>query len=114
MSVETSLPSAPLNTNTRLAADQLWAMPVQERLVKLNWLGNMWRSDTGIPFLALAVADPFTSLVTSEVSYPGRRIAITYATDRHGGFSDAEIAEIVGGAYIISEAMDDATVTFTY
>ena len=26
----------------------------------------------------------------------------------------AEIAEIVGGAYIISEAMDDATVTFTY
>ncbi len=30
----------------------------------------------GIPFLALAVADPFTSLVTSEVSYPGRRIAI--------------------------------------
>lgn len=25
-----------------------------------------------------------------------------------------EIAEIVGGAYIISEAMDDDTVTFTY
>lgn len=30
----------------------------------------------GVPFMALAVADPFTSLVTSEVSYPGRRIAI--------------------------------------
>lgn len=30
----------------------------------------------GIPFLALAVADPFTALVTSEVSYPGRRIAV--------------------------------------
>jgi hypothetical protein len=30
----------------------------------------------GVPFLALAVADPFTSLVTSEVSYPGRRIAV--------------------------------------
>jgi hypothetical protein len=30
----------------------------------------------GIPFLALAVADPFTSLVSSEVSYPGRRIAV--------------------------------------
>jgi hypothetical protein len=35
----------------RLTAD-LWAMPVQERLVKLNWLGNMWRSDSGTPFLA--------------------------------------------------------------
>jgi hypothetical protein len=30
----------------------------------------------GVPLLALAVADPFTSLVTSEVSYPGRRIAV--------------------------------------
>ena len=30
----------------------------------------------GVPFLALAIADPFTSLVTSEVSYPGRRIAV--------------------------------------
>jgi len=30
----------------------------------------------GMPFLALAVADPFTSMVTSEVSYPGRRIAV--------------------------------------
>jgi hypothetical protein len=30
----------------------------------------------GVPFLALAVADPFTSLVSSEVSYPGRRIAV--------------------------------------
>ena len=53
MSAQTSVPpAAPLNTNTRLAADEIWAMPVQERLVKLNWLGNMWRSDTGIPFLA--------------------------------------------------------------
>jgi hypothetical protein len=30
----------------------------------------------GIPFLTIAVADPFSSLVTSEVSYPGRRIAV--------------------------------------
>lgn len=30
----------------------------------------------GIPLMTLAVADPFTSLVTSEVSYPGRRIAV--------------------------------------
>ncbi|MBS1818448.1 MAG: VWA domain-containing protein [Acidobacteria bacterium] len=30
----------------------------------------------GLPFFALAIADPFTSLVTSEVSYPGRRIAV--------------------------------------
>ena len=27
----------------------------------------------GVPLMTLAVADPFTSLVTSEVSYPGRR-----------------------------------------
>lgn len=30
----------------------------------------------GVPFFALAVADPFTALVSSEVSYPGRRIAV--------------------------------------
>ena len=48
---ETS-PNAPLNTNTRLPAELLWAMPVQERLVKMNWLGNMWRSDSGTPYLA--------------------------------------------------------------
>lgn len=30
----------------------------------------------GVPLMAMAVADPFTSLVTSEVSYPGRRIAL--------------------------------------
>ncbi|HEY0139010.1 MAG TPA: rhodanese-like domain-containing protein, partial [Nannocystis sp.] len=42
----------PLNTNSRLSAEVLWAMPVQERMVKLNWLGNMWRSDSGTPYLA--------------------------------------------------------------
>jgi rhodanese-related sulfurtransferase len=52
MPADPSLPNAPLNTNSRLDAEQLWAMPVQERLVKLNWLGNMWRSDSGTPFLA--------------------------------------------------------------
>ena len=30
----------------------------------------------GLPFFALALADPYTSMVTSEVTYPGRRIAI--------------------------------------
>jgi Ca-activated chloride channel family protein len=30
----------------------------------------------GLPFLALAVADPYTSLVRREVSYPGRRICL--------------------------------------
>ena len=30
----------------------------------------------GLPCFALAVADPFTALVQSEVSYPGRRIAL--------------------------------------
>ena len=30
----------------------------------------------GLPFFALALADPFTALVMSEVSYPGRRISL--------------------------------------
>jgi hypothetical protein len=30
----------------------------------------------GLPFLALALADPYTSLVTSDVTYPGRRISV--------------------------------------
>jgi hypothetical protein len=31
---------------------------------------------TGVPLLALALADPFTALVASNVTYPGRRIAV--------------------------------------
>ena len=27
-------------------------MPVQERLIKLNWISSMWRSDSGTPFLS--------------------------------------------------------------
>jgi hypothetical protein len=30
----------------------------------------------GLPFFALALADPYSSLVSSEVSYPGRRISL--------------------------------------
>jgi hypothetical protein len=30
----------------------------------------------GLPFFALALADPYTSLVSSQVSYPGRRISL--------------------------------------
>src|SRR5262245_28436159 len=30
----------------------------------------------GLPFFALALADPFTALVTSDVTYPGRRISV--------------------------------------
>ncbi len=30
----------------------------------------------GLPFFLVALSDPFTSLVSSEVSYPGRRIAV--------------------------------------
>ncbi len=30
----------------------------------------------GLPFFALAVADPYTALVSGDVSYPGRRIAL--------------------------------------
>ncbi len=53
MSTESSAPPVRtlLTTNTRLSHDAIWAMPVQERLVKLNWIANMWRSDTGTPYL---------------------------------------------------------------
>jgi hypothetical protein len=30
----------------------------------------------GVPFFVIALADPFTALVTSDVTYPGRRIAV--------------------------------------
>jgi hypothetical protein len=30
----------------------------------------------GLPFFTLALADPFTALVTSDVTYPGRRISV--------------------------------------
>jgi hypothetical protein len=30
----------------------------------------------GLPFFALAMADPFTALIRSDVTYPGRRIAV--------------------------------------
>jgi hypothetical protein len=36
----------------------------------------LWLFVIGIPFFALALADPFTALTTSEVSYPGRRISL--------------------------------------
>jgi hypothetical protein len=36
----------------------------------------LWLFALGIPFFALALADPYTSMVTSEVSYPGRRISL--------------------------------------
>ncbi|PWV60529.1 DsrE family protein [Plasticicumulans acidivorans] len=38
----------------------------------------------------------------------------TQTQERLTGEMIPEIAEVVGGAYIISEAMDDDTVTFTY
>src|SRR4051812_18097503 len=31
---------------------------------------------TGVPLLAIALADPYQALVRNEVSYPGRRIAL--------------------------------------
>ena len=36
----------------------------------------LWLFIAGLPFFALALADPFTSLVTRDVSYQGRRISI--------------------------------------
>ncbi|KAB7627455.1 peroxiredoxin [Alkalilimnicola sp. S0819] len=38
----------------------------------------------------------------------------TSVVELYGEEFIAEVAEIVGGAYVISEAMDDETVTFTY
>lgn len=49
---ETQDRPAPLTSNTRLDPEVIWAMPVQERLVKLNWLGHMWRSESGVPFVS--------------------------------------------------------------
>src|SRR5687767_3402180 len=45
-------PQAPISSDTRLSPEAIWAMPVQERLVKLNWIGNMWRSTSGKPYLS--------------------------------------------------------------
>jgi hypothetical protein len=36
----------------------------------------LWLFVLGLPFFALALADPFTALTTSAVSYPGRRISL--------------------------------------
>lgn len=36
----------------------------------------LWLFVLGIPFFTLALADPFTALTTSAVSYPGRRISL--------------------------------------
>ena len=54
MSTEPSPVNALLTSSTRLSPETISAMPVQERMVKLNWIGNMWRSDGGTPFLAAA------------------------------------------------------------
>jgi len=41
-------------------------------LVHVPWLLFL----SGLPFLAIALADPYTALVRREVSYPGRRIGL--------------------------------------
>lgn len=48
------------------------------RTSRLAWLRHAPRvlAGVGIPLALLALADPFTALVTSTVSYPGRRIAL--------------------------------------
>jgi len=63
--------------------------PGRHRLVVPAVLGSVRRSPlsvlrhvplvlflAGLPFLTLALADPFTALVTSDVTYPGRRISV--------------------------------------
>ena len=53
MNTESSKPAtALLTSSTRLSPETISAMPVQERMVKLNWIGNMWRSEGGTPYLA--------------------------------------------------------------
>src|SRR5438874_772110 len=63
--------------------------PGRHRLVVPALLGSMRGSPisaarhvplalfvAGLPFFTLALADPFTSLVMSNVTYPGRRISV--------------------------------------
>src|SRR5262249_41011119 len=64
----------------------------------------------GIPFLGLALADPYTALVGQEVTYPGRRICLTidasnsmsspFMTDtlRQGGHADEAFFTTVAAA----------------
>lgn len=49
MSDETRQTPRPFGT---LTSDDLLAMPMQERLVKLNWINHRWRSATGTPYLS--------------------------------------------------------------
>ncbi len=48
------------------------------RTSRLAWLRHTPRllAGLGVPLALLALADPFTALVSSTVSYPGRRIAL--------------------------------------
>lgn len=54
----------------------------------------------GIPFLAVALADPFTSLVRREASYPGRRIClmIDASNSMSSPFKTEELPQRADGA----------------
>ncbi len=72
-----------------VARSAIGRMPGRHRLVMPAILQSMRTSPfafvrhlplalflVGVPFFAIALSDPFTALVTSNVTYPGRRIAV--------------------------------------
>jgi Ca-activated chloride channel family protein len=56
----------------------------------------------GLPFLAVAIADPYTSLVRSEATYPGRRICLMI--DASNSMSSPFKADVLKQANIESNA----------
>ena len=75
------MPGTPLQSLSaliRAGLDQFWLKGrlVRSCLARGKLAEARTKLERGLPFLALAVADPFTALVSSEVSYPGRRIAL--------------------------------------
>ena len=52
--------------------------------------------------------------IIKEAHEAGVRFKVCTTVEQWGDDLIPEIEEVVGGAYLISEAMDDDTVTFTY
>ena len=61
---------------------------------------------TGIPFFALALADPFTAFTHQEASYPGRRIAVMIdaSTSMNQPFISSKLNEQGGATYFATVA----------
>ena len=60
----------------------------------------------GIPFFAIALADPFTAFTHSEASYPGRRIAVMIdaSTSMNQPFMSAQLNKEGGPTYFATVA----------